>query len=82
MLKAYPRCRWNIYLYENNTVYNPYIGNYSKSTCRKYKYLNPNLFYEDFPKTQISIIRNIIKLLLDEEINGLQIYEIMKNVFY
>ena len=73
-----PLCQSNVYLYDNNTIYNAYIGRYSNSKCRKYIYLRFNTFYDYFPKTSISIIRNIISLSLQEEKNDSQIYETTK----
>ena len=73
-----PLCQSNIYLNDNNTIYNSYIGRCSNSKCRKYIYLRANTFYDYFPKTPISIIRNFISLSLQEEKNGSQIYERIK----
>ena len=75
-----PRCHSNIYLYDNNTIINPYIAKCANHYCRKYFYLRDKSFYNLFPKTAISFVRYVINLSLTEEKNGLEIFNITKKI--
>ena len=48
--KNCPLCQTNVYLYYNIKIYNPYIGRFFNSKCRKYIYLRVNIFYNYFLK--------------------------------
>ena len=73
------RCQSNVYLYDNNTIINPYIARYTNHKYRKYFYLKEKSFNNLFPKTAISIERLVINLSLTEEKNGLEFFNIIKN---
>ena len=69
----------HININNNNTLSNPYIGRCNNNKCRRIYYSREKTFFSLFPKTNISTILYIIKILLLEKKNGNDIYNHIKN---
>jgi len=64
----------SINIYDNNSIYNPYIGKCTNAKCRKMFYLRQGTILGLYPKTPVSTILYIIKMFILEKKNTNEIY--------
>ena len=69
-------------LIEKNSIINPIIFSCNNYKCKSRHSIRYNTFFEKFPKTPISVLSNIIKWFIVDNVNARVIAENLKNKYH